>query len=60
MQLNPEQHHVTAIVLAGDRTKEDALINESPVGAKAMTLMAALVIAAIIGRNGDAGIFQGQ
>jgi CTP:molybdopterin cytidylyltransferase MocA len=36
MQLNPEQHHVTAIVLAGDRTKEDALINESPVGAKAM------------------------
>jgi CTP:molybdopterin cytidylyltransferase MocA len=36
MQLNPEQYHVTAIVLAGDRTKEDALINDSPVGAKAM------------------------
>ena len=36
MPLNPEQHHVTAIVLAGDRTKEDALINHSPVGSKAM------------------------
>ncbi len=36
MQLNPEQHRVTAIVLAGDRTKEDALINNSSVGAKAM------------------------
>jgi CTP:molybdopterin cytidylyltransferase MocA len=36
MQPNPEQPRVTAIVLAGDRTKEDALISNSPVGAKAM------------------------
>ena len=36
MQLNPEQHRVTALFLAGDRTKEDALINNTSVGAKAM------------------------
>jgi len=36
MQLNPEQHRLTAIVLAGDRTKADSLINHTKVGAKAM------------------------
>ena len=36
MPLNPEQHQMTAIVLAGDRTKADSLINHSKVGAKAM------------------------
>tara|TARA_R110001599_G_scaffold353884_2_gene602378 strand:- start:64776 stop:65594 length:819 start_codon:yes stop_codon:yes gene_type:complete len=36
MHLNPEQYQMTAIVLAGDRTKADSLINHSKVGAKAM------------------------
>jgi CTP:molybdopterin cytidylyltransferase MocA len=36
MHLNPEQHQMTAIVLAGDRTKADSLINHSKVGCKAM------------------------
>jgi len=36
MHLNPEQHQLTAIVLAGDRTKADSLINHSNVGSKAM------------------------
>jgi CTP:molybdopterin cytidylyltransferase MocA len=36
MHLNPEQHQMTAIVLAGDRTKADSLINHSKVGSKAM------------------------
>lgn len=36
MHLNPEQHQMTAIVLAGDRTKADSLINHSNVGCKAM------------------------
>ena len=36
MQLNPEQHQLTAIVLAGDRTKADSLINHTKVGSKAM------------------------
>ncbi len=36
MQLNPEQHRMTAIVLAGDRTKADSLINHTKVGSKAM------------------------
>ena len=36
MHLNPEQHQLTAIVLAGDRTKADSLINHSNAGSKAM------------------------
>ena len=36
MQLDPETHQMTAIVLAGDRTKADSLINHTDVGAKAM------------------------
>jgi CTP:molybdopterin cytidylyltransferase MocA len=36
MHLNPEQHQLTAIVLAGDRTKADSLINHTKVGSKAM------------------------
>ncbi|MEM6579868.1 MAG: nucleotidyltransferase family protein [Pseudomonadota bacterium] len=36
MQLNPDQYRMTSIVLAGDRTKADSLINHSKVGAKAM------------------------
>ena len=36
MHLNPEEHQMTAIVLAGDRTKADSLINHSQVGSKAM------------------------
>ena len=36
MHLNPEQHQMTALVLAGDRTKADSLINHSKVGSKAM------------------------
>ena len=36
MQLDPETHQMTAIVLAGDRTKMDSLVNHSEVGAKAM------------------------
>ena len=36
MQLDPETHQMTAIVLAGDRTKADSLNNHSQVGSKAM------------------------
>lgn len=36
MQLDPETHQLTAIVLAGDRTKQDLLVNESPAGCKAL------------------------
>lgn len=36
MQLDPESHQMTAIVLAGDRTKADSLVNESPAGCKAL------------------------
>jgi CTP:molybdopterin cytidylyltransferase MocA len=36
MHLDPEQHQMTAIVLAGDRTKADSLINHSKAGSKAM------------------------
>lgn len=36
MLLDPESHQMTAIVLAGDRTKTDSLINESPAGCKAL------------------------
>ena len=36
MHLDPETHHMTTIVLAGDRTKEDSLINHSGVNCKAL------------------------
>jgi CTP:molybdopterin cytidylyltransferase MocA len=36
MHLDPEQHKMTAIVLAGDRTKADSLINHSGVACKAL------------------------
>jgi CTP:molybdopterin cytidylyltransferase MocA len=36
MQLDPEQHHLTAIVLAGDRTKKDSLIDHGGAGCKAL------------------------
>ena len=36
MQLDPETHQMTAIVLAGDRTKSDSLINHTQSGSKAM------------------------
>ncbi|MEM9254118.1 MAG: nucleotidyltransferase family protein [Pseudomonadota bacterium] len=36
MQLDPETHQMTAIVLAGDRTKSDSLINHTEAGSKAM------------------------
>ena len=36
MHLDPQQHQMTAIVLAGDRTKADSLINHSEAGCKAM------------------------
>jgi len=36
MQLDPERHRMTAIVLAGDRTKADSLINHTKAGSKAM------------------------
>lgn len=36
MQLDPDTHQLTAIVLAGDRTKADSLINHTEAGAKAM------------------------
>ncbi len=36
MQLDPQQHRMTAIVLAGDRTKDDSLIDHSGVGCKAL------------------------
>ena len=36
MQLDPEQHHLTAIVLAGDRTKSDTLIAHGGAGCKAL------------------------
>jgi len=36
MHLDPEQHQMTAIVLAGDRTKADSLIDHSEAGCKAM------------------------
>ena len=36
MQLDPETHRMTAIVLAGDRTKADSLINHTKAGSKAM------------------------
>ena len=36
MQLDPVTHQMTAIVLAGDRTKSDSLINHTEAGSKAM------------------------
>jgi GTP:adenosylcobinamide-phosphate guanylyltransferase len=36
MHLDPDQHRMTAIVLAGDRTKSDSLIDHSGVGCKAL------------------------
>lgn len=36
MQLDPDTHRMTAIVLAGDRTKKDALVAHSGAGAKAL------------------------
>ncbi len=36
MQLDPETHQMTAIVLAGDRTKADSLVSHSPAGCKAL------------------------
>lgn len=36
MQLDPETHHLTAIVLAGDRTKADSLIHHTDADSKAM------------------------
>lgn len=36
MQLDPQTHQMTAIVLAGDRTKADSLINHTKAGSKAM------------------------
>jgi len=36
MHLDPDTHRFTAIVLAGDRTKRDSLIDQSSVGSKAM------------------------
>lgn len=36
MQLDPQTHQMTAIVLAGDRTKADSLINHTQAGSKAM------------------------
>ncbi len=36
MHLDPETHQITAIVLAGDRTKADSLINHTKAGSKAM------------------------
>jgi len=36
VQLDPETHQLTAIVLAGDRTKADSLINHTEAGSKAM------------------------
>ncbi len=36
MLLDPETHHLSAIVLAGDRTKEDSLINHSEADCKAL------------------------
>ncbi len=36
MQLDPDTHRLTAIVLAGDRTKNDSLVNESAAGCKAL------------------------
>jgi len=36
MQLDPETHRLTAIVLAGDRTKSDSLASHSAAGSKAM------------------------
>ena len=36
MQLDPVTHQMTAIVLAGDRTKADSLINHTAAGSKAM------------------------
>ncbi len=36
MQLDPERYHLTAIVLAGDRTKQDKLISHSGVACKAL------------------------
>ena len=36
MQLDPDTHQMTAIVLAGDRTKADSLINHTEAGSKAM------------------------
>ena len=36
MQLDPDHHQMTAIVLAGDRTKADSLIDHSEAGCKAL------------------------
>jgi CTP:molybdopterin cytidylyltransferase MocA len=36
MHLDPDTHRMSAIVLAGDRTKEDSLINHTDAGCKAL------------------------
>ena len=36
MQLDPATHHMTAIVLAGDRSKKDSLVSHSGAGCKAL------------------------
>ncbi len=36
MQLDSDSHQMTAIVLAGDRTKADSLVDQSPSGCKAL------------------------
>ena len=36
MHLDPKQHHLTGIVLAGDRSKADSLINHSGMTCKAL------------------------
>ena len=36
MQLDPDSHQMTALVLAGDRTKADSLISHSEAGCKAL------------------------
>ena len=36
MQLDPDTHRLTAIVLAGDRSKADSLITHAKTGSKAM------------------------
>ncbi len=36
MQLDPDAHRLSAIILAGDRTKEDSLINHTNAGCKAL------------------------
>jgi CTP:molybdopterin cytidylyltransferase MocA len=70
MQLDPDQHKMTAIVLAGDRNKKDSLIDHGGAGCKALIeldgvpmvrrVLAALANARVIGKTVMVGPEAGE